>query len=113
MTHITNPQCWLILLGAVAASGSCLLLMLSPAYRDTLLERMALAAVALSGYLVTLQILVHGFAHGSGVAWLSLSCGGLAVVLAVKHRPAGGYTRSIMIREACQNEDHIRWSRRA
>lgn len=111
MMQITNPQCWLILLGAVAASASCLLLMLSPAYRDTLLERMALAAVALSGYLVTLQILVHGFAHGTGVAWLSLSCGGLAVVLAIKHRPAGGYTRSIMSRESCRDTNRMHWSR--
>lgn len=63
--------CWIILVsssitGMVAIAG-----MLSPKFKDSLFQCFSLAAVAFGGFIITLQIYVHGFVQVSGIAFES------------------------------------------
>lgn len=65
--QIIDLQCWLVLGASVITSLSALLGLVAERYEESLHENIALVAVALSGFIVALQIWVHGFAHMSGI----------------------------------------------
>lgn len=65
---IHETICWIILAssaitGIVAVAG-----MLSPKFEDSFLQCCALAGIAFGGFVVTLQIYVHGVVQVSGIA---------------------------------------------
>jgi hypothetical protein len=47
--------------------------LLSPRFKDTFLQCFSLCLVAFSGFVVTLQIYIHGIAQISGIALATLS----------------------------------------
>lgn len=78
--------CWVILLSAGLTAVVAVLGLVSDSYRETLLENMALCAVALAGAVVVLQIKTFGTAQGSGVAFLSAAVAAYAVAKLLKAR---------------------------
>lgn len=66
-------QCWLVLAASVITSASALLGLVAERYEESLHENIALVAVALAGFIVALQIGVHGVAHMSGLTFMACS----------------------------------------
>ncbi len=73
MMQIIEQQCWLVLGASVITSASALLGLIADRYHESLHENIALVFVALAGFVVALQIWVHGYAHMSGLTFLSIS----------------------------------------
>lgn len=71
--RILDLQCWLVLGASVITSLSALLGLVAERYEESLHENIALVCVALAGFVVALQIWVHGFAHMSGMAFMACS----------------------------------------
>ena len=70
---IIDLQCWLVLAASTVTSLSAVLALVADRYQESLHENIALVAVALAGFIVTLQIWVHGYAHMSGMTFMACS----------------------------------------
>lgn len=77
---IHETICWLILASSVITGSVAVAGMLSPKFEDSFLQCCALAGIAFGGFIVTLQIYVHGVVQVSGVA---LESAAIAVYSAV------------------------------
>lgn len=72
MTDI-NFFCWVILASSSLTSVMAVIGLLSQRFKDTTLQCFSLCLVAFGGFIVTLQIYVHGIAQISGIALEALS----------------------------------------
>jgi hypothetical protein len=77
-------QCWLVLAASVITGSSAVLALIADRYEESLLENLALVAVAFSGFIVTMQIFVHAFAQMSGITLLACSTACYAVTRVLK-----------------------------
>ena len=66
-------QCWLVLAASVVTSCAALLGLVADKYEESMHENIALASVALAGFVVAMQIGVHGFAHMSGLTFMAIA----------------------------------------
>lgn len=82
--RIIDLQCWLVLGASVITSACAVAALVADRYRESLHENIALVAVAMSGFVVALQIWVHGFAHMSGMAFMACSVAAYAASRAWK-----------------------------
>ena len=73
MMRAIELQCWLVLVASVITSSSAILGLIAERYEETLSENIALVAVALAGFIVTLQIGTHGVAQMSGMTFMACS----------------------------------------
>lgn len=81
---IIDLQCWLVLFASIITSASAITALVADRYNESLHENLALTMVAMSGFIVALQILVHGFAQMSGMTYLSISVACYAISRAWK-----------------------------
>lgn len=65
--------CWVILGASAGTSILALIGILSPRFKDTFWQCFTLCLVAFAGFVVTLQIYIHGIAQISGIAFEALS----------------------------------------
>jgi hypothetical protein len=65
--------CWVILASSSLTSVMAVIGLLSPRFKDTFLQCFSLCLVAFGGFVVTLQIYIHGMAQISGIALEALS----------------------------------------
>ncbi len=79
MMRNIDLQCWLVLAASVVIASSALLALIADRYQESLHENIALVAVALAGFIVALQIGVHGIAQMSGITFLAVSMAVYAV----------------------------------
>lgn len=84
MTAPVELQCWLVLAASIVTGSSAVLALIADRYEETLLENLALVSTAFSGFIVTLQIFVHGYAQMSGITLLSCSTACYAVSRVLK-----------------------------
>jgi hypothetical protein len=70
---IIDLQCWLVLAASTVTSLSAVLGLVADRYEEGLPENIALVCVAMSGFIVTLQIWAHGYAHMSGMTFMACS----------------------------------------
>lgn len=77
--RIIDLQCWLVLGASVITSLSAVLGLVAERYQESLHENIALVCVALAGFVVALQIGVHGFAQMSGITFLAVATAAYAV----------------------------------
>jgi len=59
--------------------------MLSPRFKDSFLQCCALAGVAFGGFVITLQIYVHGVVQVSGIAFESVAFAAYSIATVMKH----------------------------
>jgi ABC-type glycerol-3-phosphate transport system permease component len=76
---IIDLQCWLVLFASSITAASAVLGLVAVRYEESLHENIALVCVALAGFLVTLQIWVHGIAQMTGITFLVCSMAGYAL----------------------------------
>jgi hypothetical protein len=79
MMRDIDLQCWLVLAASVVIAASALLALIADRYQESLHENIALVAVALAGFIVALQIGVHGIAQMSGITFLAVAMAAYAV----------------------------------
>jgi hypothetical protein len=60
--------CWIILASSLVTMLCAIAGMLSPKFKDNFLQCVSLAVVAFGGFVITLQIYVHGVVQVSGIA---------------------------------------------
>lgn len=65
--------CWIILGASAGTSVLALIGILSPKFKDTFFQCFSLCMVAFAGFVVTLQIYIHGIAQISGIAFEALA----------------------------------------
>jgi hypothetical protein len=80
-----NIMCWIILASSVVVGFVAVAGMLSDKFKDTFLQCLSLSAVSLGGFIITLQIYVHGIVQISGIAFQSLAVAMYAVTSFVKY----------------------------
>ncbi len=68
-----NFFCWIILASSAGTSILALIGLISPRFKDTVFQCFSMCLVALGGFIVTLQIYIHGVAQISGLALESLA----------------------------------------
>lgn len=86
MTAPVELQCWLVLAASIITSCSAVLALIADKYEESLLENLALTSCALAGFIVTLQIFIHGYAQMSGITFISCSTASYAVTRVLKKR---------------------------
>lgn len=82
--HLASAYCWVILISAVVTALVAVWGLVSPHYRDTLLENVALCVVVVACTVVVLQIHVTGSAQRSGMAFMAASFAFYALAKALK-----------------------------
>jgi hypothetical protein len=65
--------CWIILASSSLTSVMAVAGLISPRFKDTFFQCLSLCLVAFGGFVVTLQIYIHGMAQISGIALEALS----------------------------------------
>jgi hypothetical protein len=80
--------CWIILSSSVVTSLVAVAGMLSDKFKDSLLQCCSLAAIALGGFVITLQIYVHGVVQVSGIAFESVAFAAYSLATAMKYSKA-------------------------
>lgn len=78
-------MCWVILFSSVIVGLVAIAGMMSPKFEDTFMQCLSLSAVSLAGFIITLQIYVHGIIQVSGIAFESLAVAMYAVASFVKY----------------------------
>lgn len=71
--QIIDINCWIILASSVVIMACAMLALVAHSYIETVSENVALVCVALSGFIVCLQIVTTGFSHISGMTFMSIS----------------------------------------
>jgi hypothetical protein len=84
--------CWIILAsstitGLVAVAG-----MLSPKFKDSFLQCISLAGIAFGGFVITLQIYIHGMVQVSGIALESIAFALYSIATFLKYAKADNGT---------------------
>ena len=77
--------CWIILISSVITGTVAVAGMLSPSFKDSFLQCCALAGIAFGGFVIALQIGIHGVAQISGLAFESAAFAFYSIVCALKH----------------------------
>jgi hypothetical protein len=77
--------CWIILGSSVITSIVAIAGMISPKFKDSFLQCCSLAAIAFGGFVITLQIYVHGVVQVSGVAFESMAFAVYSIATAMKY----------------------------
>jgi hypothetical protein len=77
--------CWIILASSCITACVAVAGMLSPKFKDTLPQCITMAGIAFGGFMVTLQIYVHGMVQVSGIALLSTAMAAYSLVTLVKY----------------------------
>jgi hypothetical protein len=80
--------CWIILVSSCITAGVAVAGILSPKFKDTLPQCITMAGIAFGGFMVTLQIYVHGIVQVSGIALLSSAMAAYALVTLIKYMRA-------------------------
>jgi hypothetical protein len=65
--------CWIILASSSLTSAMAVIGLISNRFKDTMFQCFSLCMVAFGGFVVTLQIYIHGMAQISGIALEALS----------------------------------------
>jgi hypothetical protein len=84
MSEITTAYCWTTLAASIVVALAAVAGLIADRYKDTLLECVGLAMVAMSGFVVSSQIVAHGAPQGSGVAFMATSVAVFAVAHLIK-----------------------------
>lgn len=87
---LASVYCWVILISAVITALVSVWGLVSPHYRETLPENLALCVVAVSCAVVVLQIHDTGSAQRSGMAAMAASVAFYALAKAAKALSEGG-----------------------
>lgn len=85
MSDVVSLWCWIILGSSIATASMAVLGLVARLYQETFLENVGMIMIALSGFITTMQILVHGFAQLSGLAFQAFSVAFYSTALTVKN----------------------------
>lgn len=77
--------CWIILAASSGTSILAVMGILSPKFKDTFFQCASLCLVAFGGFVVTLQIYIHGIAQISGLALEALAIFLYSLATALKY----------------------------
>jgi len=80
--------CWIILASSTITGLAAIAGMLSPKFKDSFLQCVSLAGIAFGGFVITLQIYVHGVVQVSGVAFESLAFAVYSIATVLKYARA-------------------------
>ena len=85
MSDVVSMWCWIIFGSSIATASMAVAGLVAKLYQETLLENIGMVMIALSGFITALQILVHGFAQLSGLAFQAFSMAFYSTALTVKN----------------------------
>lgn len=77
--------CWIILVSSCITAVVAVAGILSPKFKDTLPQCITMAGIAFGGFMVTLQIYIHGIVQVTGIALLSSAMAAYALVTLIKY----------------------------